>query len=99
MSAGPATRFREGVQTNTKANERVPWRVGKHPWRVEAESMTLEGYEVVAVTPFEAASNYTAIQTTSNTTAGTATTGTGGAEGGQTAAKRANRKRGKTQGS
>lgn len=49
-------------------------RVGSHPWRVEAESMQLRGYEVVAVTPFETASNFKAIVTSSNTTAGTATT-------------------------
>lgn len=48
-------------------------RVGNHPWRVEAESMQLSGYEVVAVHPFETASNFKAIVTSSNTTAGTAT--------------------------
>jgi alpha-glucuronidase len=48
-------------------------RVGHHPWRVEAESMVLDGYTVVPVTPFETASNYTAVITSSNTTAGTAT--------------------------
>jgi len=36
--------------------------------------MVLDGYKIVPVTPFEAASNYTAIITSSNTTAGTATT-------------------------
>jgi alpha-glucuronidase len=49
-------------------------RVGHHPWRVEAESMTLDGYVAYAVNPFETASNYTAIVTTTNTTTGTATT-------------------------
>ncbi|KAL1968542.1 hypothetical protein VTN77DRAFT_1752 [Rasamsonia byssochlamydoides] len=49
-------------------------RVGNHPWRVEAESMTLSGYKAYAVSPFETASNYTAIVTTTNTTTGTATT-------------------------
>ncbi|OCL09911.1 glycoside hydrolase family 67 protein [Glonium stellatum] len=48
-------------------------RVGHHPWRIEAESMTLNGYEAYLVHPFETASNYTAIITTSNTTVGTAT--------------------------
>jgi len=47
-------------------------RVGNHPWRVEAEQMTLSGYKLVKVTPFETASNYTAIVTSSDTTAGTA---------------------------
>ena len=34
--------------------------------------MTLSGYQVVPVTPFETASKYNAVVTTSNTTAGTA---------------------------
>lgn len=49
-------------------------RVGHHPWRIEAESMTLDGYEPYAVSPFETASNRTAIVTSSNTTTGTAST-------------------------
>ncbi|KAF2229567.1 glycoside hydrolase family 67 protein [Viridothelium virens] len=49
-------------------------RVGNHPYRVEAESMTLSGYEPYPVNPFEMASNFTAIITTSNNTAGTAMT-------------------------
>ncbi|KAH8773263.1 glycoside hydrolase superfamily [Hyaloscypha finlandica] len=48
-------------------------RVGHHPWRIEAESMVLDGYTVVPVRPFETASNYTAVITSSNTTAGIAT--------------------------
>jgi alpha-glucuronidase len=36
-------------------------RAGKHPGRVEAESMRLKGYTVVPVTPWEAASNGTAV--------------------------------------
>ncbi|KAB8230947.1 alpha-glucuronidase [Aspergillus alliaceus] len=49
-------------------------RVGHHPWRVEAESMALDGYEPYAVSPFEAASGYGAIVTASNSTIGTAQT-------------------------
>ncbi|KAF2660931.1 glycoside hydrolase family 67 protein [Lophiostoma macrostomum CBS 122681] len=49
-------------------------RVGHHPYRIEAENMTLIGYRRQAVTPAPAASGYTAIVTTSNGTAGTATT-------------------------
>ncbi|KAL4895006.1 putative alpha-glucuronidase A [Aspergillus ambiguus] len=49
-------------------------RVGHHPWRVEAESMHLEGYRPYAVSPFETASNYTSIVTSTNTTIGTAST-------------------------
>ncbi|KAK9619110.1 hypothetical protein V6Z94_006130 [Aspergillus fumigatus] len=47
-------------------------RVGHHPWRVEAEDMQLDGYVPYAVSPFETASNYTAIVTASNGTTGTA---------------------------
>jgi alpha-glucuronidase len=49
-------------------------RVGNHPYRIEAEKMTLEGYKAYSVKPFHAASGATAIVTTSNHTAGTATT-------------------------
>ncbi|CAG7960514.1 unnamed protein product [Penicillium salamii] len=49
-------------------------RVDHHPWRIEAESMKLEGYKTYDVNPFETASNAVAIVTTSNTTAGTAST-------------------------
>lgn len=49
-------------------------RVGHHPWRVEAESMTLSGYQPYLVSPFEMASNFYAVVTSSNTTTGTATT-------------------------
>lgn len=48
-------------------------RVGNYKYRIEAESMTLDGYKVVDVDPFETASGYKAIVTSSNTTAGTAT--------------------------
>ena len=37
-------------------------RVGSYPGRVEAEAMQLEGYEAVAVTPWEAASGGKAVQ-------------------------------------
>lgn len=44
-------------------------RVGNHPWRIEAEYMTLHNYKVTAVNPFQAASGYQIVQTTDNTTA------------------------------
>lgn len=47
-------------------------RVGHHPFRIEAESMTLDGYKPYTVSPFETASNVTAIVTSTNTTTGTA---------------------------
>lgn len=49
-------------------------RVGHHPWRIEAESMSLDGYKTYSVSPFETASGTVAIVTSSNDTAGTATT-------------------------
>jgi alpha-glucuronidase len=49
-------------------------RVGSHPWRIEAESMELDGYEPYTVSPFETASNFTAIVTSTNSTTGTAST-------------------------
>ncbi|KAF1992820.1 glycoside hydrolase family 67 protein [Amniculicola lignicola CBS 123094] len=49
-------------------------RVGNHPYRIEAEKMTLSGYKPVAVTPFHTASGYTAVVTTSNTMAGSVST-------------------------
>ena len=49
-------------------------RVGSHPFRIEAENMQLSGYRTYTVSPFEAASNFLAIVTSSNTTVGTATT-------------------------
>ncbi|KAK1239809.1 hypothetical protein MKX08_007251 [Trichoderma sp. CBMAI-0020] len=48
-------------------------RVGNHVWRIEAEDMTLEGYKVVPVTPFEAASGGKAIATIPGAEIGTAT--------------------------
>jgi alpha-glucuronidase len=48
-------------------------RVGIHPFRIEAEAMTMSGYKTVAVTPFEMASGFHAAVTSSNTTAGTLT--------------------------
>ncbi|KAI0098164.1 glycoside hydrolase superfamily [Nemania sp. FL0031] len=47
-------------------------RVFNHPWRVEAEDMTLHNYRVTGVNPFQAASGLQIIQTTSNTTAASA---------------------------
>ncbi|KAJ7245838.1 glycoside hydrolase superfamily [Mycena rebaudengoi] len=48
-------------------------RVGHHPFRIEAESMELSGYQPYVVSPFEAASNSIAIITSTNSTIGTAT--------------------------
>jgi len=48
-------------------------RVGNHPYRIEAESMELDGYILYSVSPFETASNSTAIVTSTNSSTGTAT--------------------------
>ena len=42
-------------------------RVGNHPYRIEAEDMELSGYEIVQVTPSEAASRGRAIVASQNT--------------------------------
>ncbi|CZR65625.1 probable alpha-glucuronidase A [Phialocephala subalpina] len=56
-------------------------RVGNHPWRIEAESMVLDGYKSYTVSPFEAASNYSAVVTVTNSTVGTASTTLGFPDG------------------
>ncbi|KAH7116220.1 glycoside hydrolase superfamily [Dendryphion nanum] len=48
-------------------------RVGNHPYRIEAETLSLSGYKTYRVNPFHTASGYTAIVTSTNTTIGTAT--------------------------
>ncbi|KAH8650636.1 alpha-glucuronidase A [Tricladium varicosporioides] len=49
-------------------------RVGSHPWRIEAESMDLEGYQTVSVEHPEMASSGMAVVTVSDSTTGDATT-------------------------
>ncbi|MCJ1313455.1 hypothetical protein MMC25_007133 [Agyrium rufum] len=49
-------------------------RVGNHPYRIEAESMTMQGYKDYPTALFFASSNKTAIVTSSNSTAGTVST-------------------------
>lgn len=49
-------------------------RVGNHPWRIAGADMKLDGYQIVHVTPFEAATKGKAIITASETAAGTAST-------------------------
>ncbi|KAK4119109.1 glycoside hydrolase family 67 protein [Parathielavia appendiculata] len=52
----------------------VHGRVGNHPYRIEAEAMTLQGYKPYQVSPFEAASGFRCIVTETNSTQGTAST-------------------------
>lgn len=47
-------------------------RVGVHPYRIEAESMKLDGYRIIDVVPYNAASNATAISVKSGRSSGTA---------------------------
>lgn len=49
-------------------------RVGNHPYRIEAEDMELDGYQSYSVSPFETASNFHCVVTSSNSTQGTAST-------------------------
>ena len=49
-------------------------RVGKYKYRIEAESMKLDGYKTYKVSPFESASGSWAIVTSANNTQGTAST-------------------------
>ncbi|KAI1098093.1 glycoside hydrolase family 67 protein [Jackrogersella minutella] len=44
-------------------------RVNIHPYRIEAESMTLKNYHVTAVNPFEVASNLQIVQSDTNSSA------------------------------
>ena len=46
-------------------------RVNHHPWRIEAEAMTLDGYRISGVALNETASNRTAVVTLTNSTVGT----------------------------
>lgn len=75
FQAGHSIVWRDAINDYYRDLSQIPdasGRVGNHPWRIEAESMTLEGYKTYAVNPFETASNRTAIVTTSNSTTGTA---------------------------
>ncbi|KAL1854074.1 hypothetical protein VTK73DRAFT_8812 [Phialemonium thermophilum] len=76
--AGHAIVWRDAINEfyrNKSSIEDERGRVGHHPWRVEAEDMTLAGgYSVVDVTPFETASGFRAVVATKNGSAATATT-------------------------
>jgi alpha-glucuronidase len=75
--AGHSIVWRDAISEFYHNLSGVPDEVGRvgtenHPWRIEAENMDLGAYKPYAVSPFETASNATAIVTSSNTTAGTA---------------------------
>jgi len=63
--AGHAQVWRDAVTTWFLKTSGIPdakGRVGRYPGRREAESMALEGYQVIDVRPFEAASGSQAVQ-------------------------------------
>jgi len=74
--AGHSIVWRDTINTYYHNLSQIPdaaQRVGNHPWRIEAESMALDGYRVTPAALPYTASNASGIMTTSNTTAGTAT--------------------------
>ena len=75
--AGHALVWRDSINNFYHAKSGIAdekGRVGNHPYRIEAEAMTLDGYRKYAVSPFEAASGRTCIVTVSNSTKATAST-------------------------
>ncbi|KAI1413375.1 glycoside hydrolase family 67 protein [Hypoxylon sp. FL1857] len=69
--AGHAIVWRDSINqfyNSLSKIEDAQGRVNHHPWRIEAESMTLKGYRVTAVNPFEVASGLKIVQTTGNST-------------------------------
>ncbi|GIZ38015.1 hypothetical protein CKM354_000144200 [Cercospora kikuchii] len=75
FQAGHSIVWRDAINNwiyNLSSIEDTSSRVGNHPWRIEAEDMHLDGYEIYDVSPFEIASGTRAIVTSSNTTTGTA---------------------------
>src|SRR5207249_3069870 len=68
--AGQAIVWRDAVSNWFLKESGIPdrsGRVGRYPGRVEAESMTLTGYEVKPVTPWEAASGSKAVECVAGT--------------------------------
>ena len=76
FQAGHALVWRDSINQFYHNLSEIPddlKRVGNHPYRLEAENMRLVGYKPYSVNPFHTASGYTAIVTTSNSSAGVAT--------------------------
>ena len=68
FQAGHAIVWRDAVCNWFYKKSGIPdgrGRVGNHPNRIEAESMAMEGYSVLDIKPFEAASGEKAVQVTS----------------------------------
>lgn len=64
--AGHSIVWRDAINEFYRNLSGIPDEVGRvrnHPWRIEAENMTLEGFQPFAVFPTETASGYTAVVT------------------------------------
>jgi alpha-glucuronidase len=75
FQAGHAVVWRDAINNWFFRKSGIPdarGRVGRHPNRVEAEAMRLDGYAVTNILPFEAASGERAIQVSSPSRRGTA---------------------------
>ncbi|KAJ4291283.1 hypothetical protein N0V88_006286 [Collariella sp. IMI 366227] len=73
--AGHALVWRDSITTFYHNKSGIADEQGRtHKYRIEAEDMTLSGYQIYSVSPFEAASGAKCIVTSSNTTTGTAST-------------------------
>jgi alpha-glucuronidase len=73
--AGHSLVWRDSINTfyaNKSGIADTKGRVGNHPYRIEAESMKLVGYEPYVVSPFEAASGALCVVTKDNSTQATA---------------------------
>ncbi|KAH6986981.1 glycoside hydrolase superfamily [Ilyonectria destructans] len=72
--AGHSIVWRDAINEFYRNLSGIPDKAGRvrhHPYRIEAESMDLDGYSIIAVEPAETASNYTAIITNGTGTAST----------------------------
>ncbi|GAB1210916.1 hypothetical protein ATERTT37_000026 [Aspergillus terreus] len=77
FQAGHAIAWRDSIVDYYHNLTQIPdekGRVGKHEWRIEAESMTLNGYKLISPDPPESASNFSLVTTVTNTTRATAKT-------------------------
>ena len=75
--AGHALVWRDSITTFYFNKSGIPdgaGRVGHHKYRIEAEAMQLDGYKPYDVSPFEAASGFRCVVTSTNATQGVAST-------------------------
>lgn len=77
FQAGHAIAWRDSIVDYYHNLTQIPdekGRVGSHEWRIEAESMVLDGYNMITPNPSESASNFSLVTTVTNSTRATATT-------------------------